>query len=231
MSDHLDAIRKMRLNQTQHPLAVDSAVTIKKCPFCAEEILIDAIKCKHCGEIFANPSIDRLGYIHLININEFLELKIVIPKWYNLFGKTKYFINNQEVIPQKRQTVGKTHKQLLYEITPGKQVFIQAHTWGDPLPDIFIEDDKISSIGSLNWLQKIIVYAPILLVFRGGAIGALCGFTAITLNCKIIRLNSSVMKRGMLLLLSYCMLAIVYLIFAFVFLVFLHLIFGYKGTN
>jgi hypothetical protein len=56
MSDHLDALRKMRQNQTQDLSGVESAVSAKRCPFCAEDILIDAIQCKHCGEWFTAQS-------------------------------------------------------------------------------------------------------------------------------------------------------------------------------
>jgi hypothetical protein len=33
-------------------------VTVRKCSFCAEEILADAKKCKHCGE-FVNATLSR----------------------------------------------------------------------------------------------------------------------------------------------------------------------------
>ena len=33
---------------------------MKKCPFCAEEIQNDAIKCKHCGEFLDAPSAPQL---------------------------------------------------------------------------------------------------------------------------------------------------------------------------
>jgi len=34
-------------------------MSYKKCPFCAEEIAVDAIKCKHCGSFLAGRAAER----------------------------------------------------------------------------------------------------------------------------------------------------------------------------
>lgn len=35
----------------------------KRCPYCAEEILADAVKCKHCGEWLSKPSQGPIAYV------------------------------------------------------------------------------------------------------------------------------------------------------------------------
>ena len=35
-------------------------IIMKKCPFCAEEIQDDAVKCKHCGEFLIDAELKRM---------------------------------------------------------------------------------------------------------------------------------------------------------------------------
>lgn len=51
--------------KTEPEPKMEAKLTVKKCPYCAEEILIDAIKCKHCGEFLNQKNSQAVQTVEL----------------------------------------------------------------------------------------------------------------------------------------------------------------------
>jgi len=59
----------------------------------------------------------------------------------------------------------------------------------DPVPQLVIDGHQFLAVKALAWYQLVWAGWPILLVFVGGALGALCGVLAAYSNSRIFRSN------------------------------------------
>ena len=57
----------------------------------------------------------------------------------------------------------------------------------DPVPQLVIDNETIKVVEPLRWYQWIWAGLPVLLIFIGGALGAILGFLATSINTRIFR--------------------------------------------
>jgi hypothetical protein len=84
---------------------------------------------------------------------------------------------------------GPKRNQMVLRRNDGKEVLA---TWkpqvlGFDVPQLVVDGTAISLVPPLKWYEWLWGGLPILLVFVGGALGAVIGFIAFSVNCKIFR--------------------------------------------
>jgi hypothetical protein len=96
----------------------------------------------------------------------------------------------------------------------GREVTTKWTSSFDPAPSIVIDGQTIRTASPLKWHEMLVVGAPLLLVFVGGALGGLLGGVAATFNAKLIRSAQPAVVRYVGGIALACIAAILYLLIA-----------------
>jgi len=99
------------------------------------------------------------------------------------FAGYRLLVNGQPALK------GPKRNQMVLRRNDGKEVIA---TWkpqvlGFDVPQLVVDGTEIPLVPPLKWYEWLWGGLPILLVFAGGALGAVIGFIAFSVNCKIFR--------------------------------------------
>ena len=84
--------------------------------------------------------------------------------------------------------VKKEKGQYLIRDNGGNHVEVKLkHNFIDPVPIVEVAGRAIELARPLRWYEHVWMGLPILLVFYGGGLGAMCGYVAVCVNARIFR--------------------------------------------
>jgi hypothetical protein len=68
----------------------------------------------------------------------------------------------------------------------------------DSIPRLVVDGETIDLVAPLKWYEMMWIGLPVLLIFAGGAIGAVLGFLATSCSGKIFRSNNNIFAKYLL---------------------------------
>lgn len=110
-------------------------------------------------------------------------------------GKAKLYLNNQEVISKKKQP-------MILRRNDGQEVEAvwKKDSFGIDVPNVIINGSLIQVTKPLPVLVKLWCFLPLILIFIGGAIGALIGILTAAANISVFRLSTNITLKFLLTL-------------------------------
>jgi hypothetical protein len=142
-----------------------------------------------------------------ISIPEFEGQKIeVVPS--SMWSGPKLLVNG---VPASK---GPKRGEMVLRTNDGRELIA---TWKPQMfdvPQLKVGDQIYKAVEPLKWYQWVWSGLPIAMIFLGGAIGALIGFIAFTINTRIFRSNLNKLAHYPLTLMVTVLAVILYLIVA-----------------
>lgn len=157
-----------------------------------------------------------------LNVPGFAErrLTIALTSW---LSSAELLIDGRPPLPSPGGAKG----QLLLHRDDGSTTTAQVKqkNFLDPVPQVTIDNATYSAAPPFKWYEWLWLGLPVMLIAIGGAIGALCGVLAASVNGRIFRTVASPAQRYLLSGLVTAIASVCYLVLAIIFAVVIQLIF------
>ena len=111
----------------------------------------------------------------------------------NIEAKVSFWSGPKLLVNGEPASKGSKRGEMVLQRNDGKQVTARwkPQFLGLDVPQLLIEGKAINLVEPLKWYQWVWGGWPVLLLFAGGALGAMAGMIAVAINAKVFRAEMS----------------------------------------